>query len=81
MKASCGKCKKWWTGNLRSHCGKCHKTFGGIGAFDAHWWGRTGAEGCKHPTEVGLVAREKSFGVLWGAEDAEHNWWESSDAH
>ena len=57
-----GACGRWWTGVERSHCGGCHETFTGLTAFERH---RKGLR-CNPPTEVGLVAREKPYGTLWG---------------
>lgn len=57
-----GQCGKWWTGAERSHASCCHETFSSLSAFDAH---RRGGQ-CNDPASVGLVAREKPFGRLWG---------------
>ena len=57
-----GACGKWWTGNDRSHCGACHLLFSSLSAFDRHR--RAGQ--CLPPAEVGLVARQQSYGLLWG---------------
>lgn len=57
-----GACERWWTGNERSHCGGCHLTLTSLTAFDRH---RKGGR-CNDPASVGLVAREKPFGTLWG---------------
>ena len=57
-----GQCKRWWTGEERSHCGGCHITLSGLTAFERH---RKGMR-CNPPEEVGLAPREKPYGVLWG---------------
>jgi hypothetical protein len=57
-----GSCQKWWTGNERSHCGGCHELYSSLTAFDRHRRGGV----CLPPASVGLVAREKPYGVLWG---------------
>lgn len=57
-----GTCGRWWTGSERSHASCCHETFSSLSAFDAH---RKGGR-CNPPETVGLVARQKAFGVLWG---------------
>jgi hypothetical protein len=57
-----GACKRWWTGAERSHCGGCCRTFSSLTAFERH---RRGLR-CNDPASVGLVAREKPYGVLWG---------------
>lgn len=57
-----GTCGRWWTGAERSHCGSCHETFSSLTAFERH---RRGLR-CNEPTDVGLVARAKPFGTLWG---------------
>ena len=57
-----GECGKWWTGAERSHASCCHRTFSSLSAFEQH---RKGLR-CNDPAEVGLVAREKPFGTLWG---------------
>ena len=55
-------CGSWWTGNERSHCGGCHATFTSLTSFERH---RKGMH-CNPPEQVGLVARDKPYGVLWG---------------
>jgi len=57
-----GACKQWWTGAERSHCGGCHRTFTSLTSFEKH---RKGLR-CNDPTTVGLVARQKPYGELWG---------------
>jgi len=57
-----GECKSWWTGGERSHASCCHRTFSSLSAFDQH---RKGGR-CNDPTTVGLVARQKPYGMLWG---------------
>jgi hypothetical protein len=57
-----GQCGSWWTGAERSHCGGCHATFSSLTSFERHRKGMT----CNPPEEVGLVARQKPYGVLWG---------------
>lgn len=57
-----GECGFWWTGAERSHASCCHRTFSSLSAFDQH---RKGLR-CNPPESVGLVAREKPFGTLWG---------------
>ncbi|GAB3251722.1 FDXHR family putative zinc-binding protein [Kineosporia babensis] len=60
-----GACGKSWTGLTRAHCSGCHATMVNS-AFDKHQRIRGGRVVCLPPAEVGLVAREKSWGVLWG---------------
>jgi hypothetical protein len=55
-------CGAWWTGAERSHCGGCHITLSSLTAFEIHRKHTT----CNDPASMGLVAREKPFGVLWG---------------
>jgi hypothetical protein len=55
-------CESWWTGNERSHCGGCHHTYSSLTAFDKHRRGGV----CQPPESVGLVARQKPYGTLWG---------------
>ncbi|MFJ4808529.1 FDXHR family putative zinc-binding protein [Streptomyces longwoodensis] len=55
-------CGNWWTGEERSHCGGCHQTFTSLTSFERH---RKGLR-CNPPQEVGLVARQKPYGTLWG---------------
>lgn len=57
-----GACGSWWTGNERSHCGGCCQTYSSLTSFDRH---RKGGH-CNDPAAVGLVAREKPYGTLWG---------------
>ncbi|GHB55833.1 hypothetical protein GCM10010331_49620 [Streptomyces xanthochromogenes] len=57
-----GECGAWWTGTERSHASCCHRTFSSLSAFDQH---RKGLR-CNNPEDVGLIAREKPFGTLWG---------------
>lgn len=57
-----GACGSWWTGAERSHCGGCDQTFTGLTAFERH---RKGMR-CNPPGDVGLVARDKPYGTLWG---------------
>ena len=57
-----GACKQWWTGAERSHCGGCHRTFTSLTSFEKH---RKGLR-CNDPATVGLVARQKPYGELWG---------------
>lgn len=57
-----GECGLWWTGAERSHASCCHRTFSSLSAFDLH---RKGLR-CNDPAEIGLVAREKPYGTLWG---------------
>lgn len=57
-----GACGRWWTGAERSHASCCHETFSSLSAFDAH---RKGGR-CNPPASVGLIARPKPFGDLWG---------------
>lgn len=57
-----GACGKWWTGAERSHCGACHELFSGLSAFERH---RRGMR-CNPPHEIGLVPREKPYGIVWG---------------
>jgi hypothetical protein len=55
-------CGAWWTGTERSHCGGCHLTMSSLTAFEAHRKGLA----CNDPASVGLVPRQKPFGILWG---------------
>jgi hypothetical protein len=57
-----GECQRWWTGSERSHASCCHRTFSSLSAFDAH---RKGGR-CNNPEDVGLIARPKPYGDLWG---------------
>jgi len=57
-----GACQQWWTGAERSHASCCHRTFSSLSAFDQH---RKGGR-CNDPADMGLVAREKPYGTLWG---------------
>lgn len=61
------KCGGWWTGLGRSHCPVCCRTFSCDSAADKH---RTGTHGvdrrCANPADVGLAARTKPYGQLWG---------------
>lgn len=57
-----GACGSWWTGEERSHCGGCCRTFTALTSFERH---RKGLR-CNPPEDVGLVAREKPYGTLWG---------------
>jgi hypothetical protein len=57
-----GECGSWWSGAERSHASCCHRTFSSLSAFDQH---RKGLR-CNDPESVGLVAREKPYGTLWG---------------
>lgn len=60
-------CGQWWTGLGRSHCPSCHLTFSCDSAADKHRIGAFGVERrCAHPATVGLVARTKTYGDLWG---------------
>ena len=69
-------CGAWWTGLGRSHCAAagCHRTFSCDSAADKHRIGTFGTDRrCAHPTDVGLVARSKPYGDLWG--------WPSSEGY
>lgn len=57
-----GVCKSWWTGAERSHCGGCHLIYSSLTSFERH---RKGGR-CNDPASVGLVARQKPYGELWG---------------
>lgn len=57
-----GACGSWWTGAERSHCGGCHITLSSLTAFERH---RRGLR-CNDPATVGLIARQKPYGDLWG---------------
>lgn len=71
-----GACGAWWSGEERSHCGGCHVTLTGLTAFERH---RRGMR-CNPPETVGLVAREKPFGLLWGMPAPENGYaWRRSD--
>ena len=60
-------CGDWWTGLSRSHCPSCHRTFSTDSAADKHRIGKHGTDRrCADPASVGLVAREKPYGLLWG---------------
>jgi hypothetical protein len=62
-----GSCTSWWTGASRAHCPACHRTFSCDSAADEHRTGRYGQDRhCVDPAGVGLVARERPYGVLWG---------------
>lgn len=65
-------CSQWWTGLGRSHCAVCCHTFSCDSAADRHRIGTFGVDRrCANPADVGLVARVKPYGDLWG--------WPSSD--
>lgn len=67
-------CGAWWTGLGRAHCPACHRTFSCDSAADKHRIGAFGIDRrCAHPSAVGLVARTKTYGDLWG--------WPSSDTY
>lgn len=36
MSTNCGGCDATWTGTSICHCANCHRTFSGLGHFDAH---------------------------------------------
>ncbi|MFF7142305.1 hypothetical protein ACFZB5_13785 [Streptomyces nodosus] len=60
-------CGQWWTGPSRAHCAACCCTFSTDSAADKHRIGKFGIDRrCADPASVGLVAREKPYGVLWG---------------
>lgn len=60
-------CGSWWTGAGRAHCAACCRTFSSDSAADKHRRGVFGVDrGCVDPASVGLVARERPFGLLWG---------------
>jgi hypothetical protein len=60
-------CGNWWTGLTRAHCPACHRTFSSDSAADKHRTGKFEADRhCADPATVGLVARDKPFGTLWG---------------
>ncbi|WP_449291519.1 FDXHR family putative zinc-binding protein [Nonomuraea maritima] len=63
---ACGGCTEVWTGSSAAHCAAadCHRTFSGPSAFDLHQPGE-----CRHPADVGLVPRERSWGTAWGWSD------------
>lgn len=61
-------CGAWWTGTGRAHCPAdgCHRTFSCDSAADKHRIGKFGIDRrCVDPAEVGLVARQMPYGVLW----------------
>lgn len=59
-------CGQWWTGPTRSHCAGCCQTFSGETAADKHRIGSFGRDRCcADPADVGLIAVEKPYGVLW----------------
>jgi hypothetical protein len=61
-----GACDSWWTGLSRSHCASCCRTFSGETAANRHRIGKHGVDRrCADPAEVGLVAAEKPYGVMW----------------
>lgn len=69
-----GECGRWWTGPTRAHCPACHQVFSGESAAEHHRVGTFGAGGtrkCADPAAVGLVARARPYGVLWGWPSAE----------
>lgn len=60
-------CGGWWTGAGRSHCPACCRTFSCDSAADRHRVGAFGVDRrCADPASVGLVPRERPYGVLWG---------------
>ncbi|GLY32016.1 hypothetical protein [Kineosporia sp. NBRC 101731] len=60
-----GACGQSWTGLTRAHCSGCHEVFVSSG-FDKHQRINGGKVTCLPPADVGLIAREKPWGVLWG---------------
>lgn len=71
-----GACGKGWTGLTRGHCSGCHETFVSS-AFDKHQRIHEGRLQCLTPYDVGLVARDKPWGVLWGMPGS---YWDDQDA-
>lgn len=72
-------CGSWWTGATRSHCAApgCHLTFSGETAAEKHRVGKHGVDRrCVDPASVGLVPREKPYGILWAFPTPEDGgWW------
>jgi hypothetical protein len=62
---TCGGCAEVWTGLRTAHCAACNQTFIGPSSFDMHRPGR-----CLTPSELGLGARERPWGVVWGRPEA-----------
>jgi hypothetical protein len=61
-------CGQWRTGLSRSHCPACCRTFSTDSVANKHRVGKHGTDRrCVAPAEVGLVAREKPYGVLWSS--------------
>lgn len=58
---ACGHCDARWFGRRTCHCGSCHRTFTGVGPFDAHR--RQGI--CVDPTAAGLVDAGRIY-PCWG---------------
>lgn len=51
---TCGGCASRWRGVSRCHCAGCHRTFGGLGMFDAHRRDVKGKGTCLDPEALGL---------------------------
>jgi len=49
---TCGGCDNRWSGFNRCHCSACHRTFGGVGLFDAHHRERRGKGECIPPEQI-----------------------------
>jgi hypothetical protein len=63
LRHTCGGCPARWSGERTSHCGSgCHRTFTGVGNFDAH---RSGGR-CLDPAEIGLVLATGRAYEAWG---------------
>lgn len=61
-------CGAWWTGTGRAHCAAdgCHRTFSCDSAAELHRKGKPGIDRrCVDPAEVGLVAKQMPWGVMW----------------
>jgi hypothetical protein len=56
---TCGGCAVTWTGSSRCHCSACHRTFGGVGGFDAH----RVRDGCVDPQAKAMVRNPQGVWV------------------
>lgn len=72
--ASCGKCKRQWTGANQAHCASgCHRHFSTVALFDRH---RAGGDGCQDPASLTdkhgrpvMEAFVNRFGTTWKGPD------------
>lgn len=62
-KWGCSGCDRRWTSLTQAHCPVCHQQFAGMAAADRHR--NVSKNLCRHPTKVGLVLHEESYGAVW----------------